>query len=110
MSPAGYHSNDEKWNNGYKESDTYIQQTIAFYYRLNKVSTSLDSDTGKEQHQTDLTKHQVGTHSCISHQFYFMSETSDKNRHNQRTSSKTQFHWSRYSRKCNRQTSEKDTT
>ena len=41
MSPAATISNDEKWNNGYKESDTYIQQTIAFYYRLNKVSTSL---------------------------------------------------------------------
>ena len=50
MSPAGYHSNDEKWNNGYKESDTYIQQTIAFYYRLNKVSTSIDSAKLKKKY------------------------------------------------------------
>ena len=51
--------------------------------------TSFYTDTGKEEHDTDFTQHQVGTHGGVRHKMHFVTETSDEDGNYQRTTSKT---------------------
>ena len=64
--------------------------------------------TGKEEYNTDFTQHQVSAHGGVRHKMHFVTKTSDKDCHYQRTTCKTSLNRCRHTRECDGEDSQQD--
>ena len=67
--------------------------------RIDETFSCFQSDTCQEKGYTDFTDHEVRAWSRIGNNVKLGAETADENRHDQRTTSKTQLDRLRYSGK-----------
>ena len=88
---AGHNADDEAGDDGDEEAIEYPPITTV-HDGVDEAVTSTDTHRGEEQRDTYLTYHLVGRRGGIGHQLQLGAKLADEDRHDERTSGKTELH------------------